>query len=634
MKKLALPILSIAFLSLTGCGTSSPSAMMSTAADIDIDLTFDAKKYEVEMGEYLAITVQITCDDTSATKKVSFTLSENDGIAALVGESVNSEGKVYIAGKKSGIVTLTATCVDNPNVSASAQVEVIARIPSLKNVWQNVNEYTNYTLLTKQTLKSDATSTTNYVRTLVTDDAILGEYYYTDQITGDKTTGPYLVDQDNNYVNGYAIDKNNYAFLLRLDRHGNFLTDSEIVDTEHGLLTRDNYRGFKEKSVDINDVGLYYGLQAINPSWLPTAKAKGTANTYTIDNGDEENYKSAYVKYLLWGLIDPIGRNVFMNANESISSVVELASKVDLSIQATTASMVKMTLSYTDGVSLQGDLQKYIYTTTINNIGSTVLPQAEKIKKFTSSFEASRPGLPTDIGLLMSETKKHNYICSYKLFWADKVNPMKEYSSEVNVYYTEDYLFLHYPDEFVSLYNSTTGSTLSTFGYGYIKKSDGIYGFEYDPTNSQPIQLYDEPYKGTKDTPLYKCTFEEIPDYFDYSEIVYYDHLYALSKEAYDLNTEITDYHFSGTNEVFHSFCDWFYKEKIENESLDFEGFLTGLRINTTGSDENIALDSVDFFAAYSTINGWSVLATPTLSKFGQATSNVAHSAILSILES
>jgi hypothetical protein len=100
------------------------------------------------------------------------------------------------------------------------------------------------------------------------------------------------------------------------------------------------------------------------------------------------------------------------------------------------------------------------------------------------------------------------------------------------------------------------------------------------------------------------------------------------------LNTEITDYHFSGTNEVFHSFCDWFYKEKIENESLDFEGFLTGLRINTTGSDENIALDSVDFFAAYSTINGWSVLATPTLSKFGQATSNVAHSAILSILES
>ena len=629
MKKTALILFSIACLTMGGCVEPSSSLAMSYAIDVAMDLSFSMEKYEVESGEYVAVRADISCEDDNVSKKIHFSLAENDGIASLVGQATDTDGTIYVSGKKRGTVKLTAICAANPNITASVDIEVVDRIPSLKNVWNNVNEIMNYTLLTTRTAKSDNTVSEKYIRTLVTDDAIIGERYYQDDNDFGHYTGPFLMDEENNYVNGYAIDKNGYAFLLKADNHGNFLQGSEIIDTEHGLLKRENYRGFKDKSIDINDVGLYYGLQAINPSWLPNAKAKGTNNTYVII-GDNENIYGAYVKYLLWGLMDPIGRNEYRNHHQDCDDVVELSSLVDLSIKAISSSQVKMTLSYLDGVVIDGEKENYTYTTTIEDINTTTLPQTEKIKRFTNNYAAPRPALPSDLALFSEEIGKHNYVISYKLFWPDPQNQAKEYSSVVNVYYTEKYIFLHYPDEFISLYTSTTGKSMEVSGYGYMRKSDGIHGFEYRPETSQVIKVYEEPYEGTINVPVWECVFEEIPDYFEESEMDDNDTLYALSLDAYELNEENKNYHYSSSYNVFTAFCDWFFEKHLDGETIQPEEYLTCLRINTKMENETMKLDSVDFFVAFSTYaNGWSVLSTPTLSKFGKATENVAHQTIM-----
>ena len=74
------------------------------------------------------------------------------------------------------------------------------------------------------------------------------------------------------------------------------------------------------------------------------------------------------MKYLLWGLIDPIGKIIYENKHASVMKISDLTDIFSLSIKAETPSSISMTLAYRDGVVINNSSEDYQYHSSLKNV--------------------------------------------------------------------------------------------------------------------------------------------------------------------------------------------------------------------------------------------------------------------------
>lgn len=612
MKKVFIfaSILSLS-LSLSSCDNNLESVLQTTSP---VHLSFSSDSYQVERGEYLTIKCDVSCD-VEISKKIKFSIQQDDNFISFVEEDNITDGSISISGKKIGKAKLIATSVDNPSCQTSIDIEVIKHISSLKNVWQNMNEKSNYTLVTTRKKDNEEESDSLYV--LVSDSSILYQGIDFDS-SGNEYKHPIAYAYDY-YIYGYGIDKNGYAFEVRVNEKQKLITESSAIKTDKGYLTSENFKGFSSEMTSINDVGFFYGLQAINPEWLSDYKEYG--NTYTIEsNSDDIN--SAYAKYLIWGLMDPVGRSKQLEQVQYFD-IFDFVNLVNISVKAVKFDEVEISMQYVD--------DEYTYTTKMKDIGTTsqdtILPS---LKKFASKYVVDLPSLSLDLQLFENGVKGHNYIYTRELYWYNQNEHDNPYHATFYVYYTETYMFAYYSQDFVDVYNQFTGYDISVGGMGFLKKNDGIYSYTYNQNTG--LSIDSEPIRNTQQVDLWNVDFGDIvkdyyiPNYFTASNFYQLDALYYFSDEKATNNkfNDAGEMYYSTSSVIFNLFCEWYL-------GRDFIGsdYYFGIDITSKGEDESKKIDTAIFFMVYSEDNiTYKQMITPSLSSFGEANNNIADSSI------
>ncbi len=628
MKKTIVPILITLLFSSASCqntltGLSGDQEQYVSADDISV--SFGKKKYTLERGSYLTLKADVVTKNNDISRKVTYSV-EQDGKIVSIEE--NDDG-IILSGKNVGIVTIKAVCAANHDVMATTKVEVIKHIPALNKVWSNVNETTNYTL---ETIKEKEDSDTDYFPSstvIVNEKAILLEANIYDEDTDLYYSCPlYYYGDQNNYIYGYGIDVNGYAFPIVVSANGDLMLQNSIAKSERGFLTKDNFMGFKDESISMNDVGLFYGLQSINPSWL--AKSKAVNNEYEIA-GDASDLESCYVKYLLWGLIDPVGRETYSNLHPEIQDIVSIISMVDLTIKAETTDTVSFTLSYDDDIFIDGDIETYTYRTSMVNIGTTDCSSIDGLDSLLDTVTASYPALNPALKLFEDGVLSHNYVCEREIYYQNPTTGSLIHTP-FQIFYTENYMMAYFSKNLCDLIEDMGGDKMSPFGIGFLKKSDGIHLFKYDPTSSSAKITLEDVIADSVGYELWNVDFNlatkyKIPNYFTNSEYYTSRSLNALSDTPSVIFAGLQPFYYSHNETISNDFCDWYLGEEVQGDD-----FYHGINVKLKGNQRGI--DSVSFLLAYEEDEYYHLLYTPTLSSFGEADSlNPADSYISEVLK-
>lgn len=626
MKRNLLLLPLIGFLSLSSCKVNTQEGNVFSWNENDfLTLSFENEKFVMERGSYLTLKVDVQTNKKGASKKVDFVLQQDGKFIDFESESKKTDGTISISGKNIGIAKLTAVSVDNPSVSASVSIQVIKRIPSLSDVWQNVNAECNYSLLTK-TIDKKTKESLYSSELFATENALLFEGLTKKE--GQYYSYPLFEDNsDHTFVLGYGIDKNGYAYEIHLNAEGEYVYGSDIIKTERGFLNQKNFHGYKEDSLSINDVGFFYGLESINPDWLD--KAKALKNTYEIG---QEDIHDCYVKYLLWGLIDPLGRLSYLKGHPMVREIEKLVSIFDLTIRAETYQTLSFTLSYSDDVSVNSGNENYIFQSHMTNIGTTTLKEFAGLEDFLSGHEAKYPALNSTLTLLEEGIAKNDYLYQRELYWINPKDKNNPYQATFSVYYTPKYIMAYFSQEMVDAYHQATGNVMNVSGIGFLKAEDGIHSFEYFPSSEEKIKV-GSVINNTEKIELWQCDFTLtndywIPNYLSYSDYFKNKVLNSLSDVPAVVFNGLPAYYYTHNKAAFDDFCMWYRGEKIEGSD-----FYNG--INVTLKRFDTALDKVSFFAAYSEDSiSYKLLFTPTLSCFGNAENyNEANDEILEAIE-
>lgn len=588
-----------------------------------IRLGFEKESYTLERGAYLILKLNIDTNKQEASKKIDYVIEQDGKIIQFEGENKGIESSVVILGKNIGKAKVKAVSLDDRSVIASCDIEVIRHIPSLSKVWENVNEQENYTLLTRRKSKLDSIKTP-YTALYVTDEAILFEGLVKQE--NEYQSYPLFEDnKDNSYVLGYGIDKNENAFEIHLNEEGEYSHGSSIVKTERGFLTKDNYRGFKGESLSMNDVGYFYGLQAINPQWLP--KAKAVKDEYVID---DQNLYSGYVKYLLWGLIDPLGRISYLNKYGAYKDVSDVVSVFSLTIKANSNDEVSFTLEYDDGIYINSSSENYIYETTMLDIGSTEISDFIGLPNFLDGYIASYPKLNQTLSLVEKAILNNDYIYQRELYWLNPKDKDNPYHAYFYVYYTKQYMMAYFSKEMAEAYHNATGEIMDVEGIGYLKANDGLHMFAYHPEKEEI--LLGDVIGNTKDVSIWEYDFSlakdyRIPNYLSNSVYIKSKTLNSLSDVPAFVFSNLPSYYYTHNKKAFDDFCMWYMGETVQGND-----YYDGIHVEL----EEGKLKSIDFFAAYADENNaYKLLYAPTLTNFGNAEKkNEADALIKEVIKS
>ncbi len=585
------------------------------ASTEDISISFDVSDYQLERGSYLTLKANVTTAASSISRNVSFSLVQEGNIVSFVDDvNTSSDGTISLLGKNIGKATLKATCLANKNVSCEVEIEVIQHIPALNKVWQNINELNNYTIANYRVSKEDETKAIPSSQIVVTENAVLFEgLAYDEDEEGYYATPVFSYSGADAYLLGYGIDQNGYAFPIVLSSDGQVYNDNVIAKTERGFLTRENFLGFKDNSLSMNDVGIFYGLQAINPSWL--SKSKTVKNIYEI-NGNEDDLSSYYVKYLLWGLIDPVGRLVYSSLHPEKKSIVDLVDCFDLKIKASSVQSVSFSLSYKDGTYINGEDENYQYVSFMKDIGTTDCSSVTGLEEYLSTASASLPPLVNQLELLQTKIDENNYVFQREIYWKNQTTN-KVYQASFMVFYTQDYIMAYYSKELCDLMEMSGSEKMNPYGFGYMKKSDGIYLFEYQPYKEKDKITLVSKEEGTENIELWQVDFNlakkyKIPNYLSTSDYILNHGLNVLSDSAITIFNGLPTYHYTRSESTSKDFLSWYLGES----TIDSEYVYHGIHIDRNGND----ISSVQFLYAYqSEYDNYQLLYTPTLSSFGTA---------------
>lgn len=536
MKKL-IPILSL-FL-LVGCSGNTDSTSSSQPDYPNVYLQARATAKQVEIGASIQVRAIISTD---GDKTCTFTSSDTSIATVTVEESGL---KATLTGVKAGNVTVTITSNANPTISASVEITVIATRPSLRGAIKNIQELDNYTLIVSE-LESDGSVSSNTGAVYVTEDAIMYTDYYGSPIFKD--------DKKNNLYGEYVTKNGDVVYIA--ESNTNFITTgAQIVQSDAGLLTKDNFKGLKDKSNQAFQVGEFYSYDAINPSWVTDTKSSD--NTYVIDgeaideNKTATNINGAFLESLLWKLADPEGYEDYIGSNKINEFFYTVASQVTTTITVASSSTITVDVEKTDGTGFRISMQ---------DVGETTLGDLDLDDVLTDSVTASTPVIGSNLEKGIAAVKSDNYIRENSMF--------PDHSTEIiyYTYFTPEYVFHDCNLEFRTKYNANLSSDTTEWTkipYGYVKKADGIYKFTYDEDKDE-VSVETTKQEGTDASSTvasFDGYFSTISTFASTSTLKYS----FSSTEASIWNNHSTKYYETSSRTVFDEFINYYAPEDIED---------------------------------------------------------------------
>lgn len=466
-KKLALCLSLLSIIGLAGCNGGSESGkgtepVVPPATDKveDINKTIKFTQKEVEIERSSTKTVRVNTSALTTDDKTVVFSSEEDGTIIQLADQGSGDVAIKIKGLRIGKATLKAVSVANKNIIATVTINVVAQKSALRSVWNNVIKSTNYTL---SSFNPDISEEEPSSVVKVTDKAVVavdkdGKSLITSkmQLSADSEEA---VDVS---LYGIAISNNDLAYYIVQKDDGSFFTPKISITSAVGLLRQANFLGTGKNADSFLDVGSFYGLQAVNPNWLTNVKNEN--NTYEI-LGSEEDANSAYAEALLWGLVDPKGKeDLLMEKYEGSYTAPDAAALIDTTVTVVDNSTVSIQITE---VSSQTTHIAYL-----SDKGTTELPSEVATYVAQGAASVAKPAIAKGLTDIIDTFKKNDYSIYQNLTYG------KYYD-----FYAPTYYWNGVTTEIAASYKTWaekkgyTGDKLILPSGGYVALSDGIYEF-------------------------------------------------------------------------------------------------------------------------------------------------------------
>ncbi len=611
--KIGLVSLSLLGFNLASCGTTATSSSTSTAtsyAGATISLKTASKTIEVGNDA----TIRATVSTTDNNKTCNFTV--DDATVVSLPDVSTGLASIKVHALKAGTAIVTATSVANPNVTKTIEFTVIAAKPSLKEALTNIGRLTNYTITGGNVTDgavSDPTTITKITEKAITTVDYDGKAFWTDGVS--KTNNRY----------GEAISTDTAGRAVYLDKsNGSYVTtDATLVKSSKGFLTQSDFLGMGTDTSTPNDVGLFFGLNAVNPNWVTDEKSSD--NTYEI-TGTTEDQNSAFVESMLWQLSD---LNSYEKALSSMSEALftSIADLVVTTVTVTGANSISVSIT---------DAKENIYGFEVGAIGETV--QDDDVNTAVASIKGAAPALAADLQKGVTAVKTNNYIQNCVTY--------PDHKTEVTYhsYYTPKYVFNYYDDAFVAKYNNCTTNYWSKASGGYYKGTDGIYSFtinnpKYD-TDGNVTTAASIATKTKVDGTTASYDLIKTATYLSSLDCISGDSVYSFSDTAAAIwSGYSTKYHATSSVSVFWEIANYYAPEDyVDTDTAKFHMEKAQTGIGVTFKEDG-SIDAVDFtVGSYPFINddgtdgtSWGVNRF-SVSDFGKASDNVADSLLTSLL--
>ena len=467
-KKLALCLSLLSIIGLAGCNGGSESGKgsdlvvppTSDKVEEDVNKSIKFTQSEVEIERSSTKTVRVNTSALTTDDKTVIFSSEEDKTIIQLADQGSGDVAIKIKGLRIGKATLKAVSVANKNIIATVTINVVAQKSALRSVWNNVIKSTNYTL---SSFNPDISEEEPSSVVKVTDKAVVavdkdGKSLITSkmQLSADSEEA---VDVS---LYGIAISNNDLAYYIVQKDDGSFFTPEISITSAVGLLRQANFLGAGKNADSFLDVGSFYGLQAVNPNWLTNVKNED--NTYEI-LGSEEDTNSAYAEALLWGLVDPKGKeDLLMEKYEGSYTAPDAAALIDTTVTVVDNSTVSIQITE---VSSQTTHIAYL-----SDKGKTELPSEVATYVAQGAASVAKPSIDSGLTDIINTFKKNDYSVQQKLTYGTYYD-----------FYAPTYYWNGVTTEIAASYKTWaekqgyTGDKTILASGGYVALSDGIYEF-------------------------------------------------------------------------------------------------------------------------------------------------------------
>ena len=477
--------------------------------------------------------------------------------------SVSSIGMVK--GLKVGTVIISCVLSNNKNVSNTFEVSVHESY-SLSNVMGKfVKDKVAYKTSVNNTIKINNQNI----------DIKFEEKYYTDSYLFISSS----IDYESSF--GYGEEKDT-TIVYHYD-YNNDITNAEFLRTEVY-----NYRSltYDLQDLSINDFA-NYNLNDDNEYEILENNTKTTFISFINQNFNTTNDKASAYQSLSNGLTS---LKIKVQDENNFSAIYDFSS-----------SIVTMNFSLINEEN-----------TLLNN--------------YLSKNSIGKPTVESDILKIKDLSRNHNYIRDLGRY-VDTVDGKKIEINMGTCYYTENYIYYDFTDEYIEYYNAhpelqINNSNKTLFDFGYINisskttKSDGVYYFEYKSIDGEmKLMVSNDKYREDNNFTNYTKYYEFIENLtwiMDYTD----DKLFTYEK--------------TNTNTFDES-----YNEYVSN-SLDcadityylFQDYITAFDATPLGlflayKNSNEEKDCVVYVGAYLYIKGAGVFDYQNYSYSGFNSSNV-----------
>nr|MCR4698385.1 hypothetical protein [Bacilli bacterium] len=537
-------------------------------------------------------------------------------------ENVAAGVSVKVNAKAIGSATLVATSTVNPECTARVNITVIRAVAPLQSVWNKVIAYNNYTLDITRTptntemSEHDAWTTDTAVpaaHVKTTEDSVI--YEVAGDVAEDLSTTyapAYKNTTTNNAILGMAIDSKGYAFNLEQDSTGAFVTAGEVVKTSIGLLNSTNFKGAGTKVTSINETGLFFGLQAVNPTWLTSTKASD--NVYVLNGEDDDSANADFAEVILWQLVD------YTSVMQAVQGGAKTASDL--------AALVEVTITCTsDSVAIAVDNGSVTYNVALTDVGTTA--ELTGLETFLSTAVATMPDLPNALNDAVEAINgsNHNYVVTYS---GSRFGDKKSYFTADYVYYDTSEAYAKAYNDFIDANYPGVYDHISAGGFGIVKLADGLHEFSYTPATYEAdgttvkteasVEVYSDNFANSdSSTNVYDIVVGGVTGYIENSAFMKGGYLYNLSTTATTVFTGMPDMYYVESEDVFQALYYWGNGETSDDTE---DQHIAGVYVTYTKNDddENV-VDAVNLLAAWGGNSGFYV-GQYKVSDFGNANEN------------
>lgn len=477
--------------------------------------------------------------------------------------TVSSIGMVK--GLKVGTVIISCVLSNNKNVSNTFEVSVHESY-SLSNVMGKfIKDKVAYKTSVNSTIKINNQNI----------DIKFEEKYYTDSYL--------FISSSIDYESSFGYGEENDTTIVYHYDYNNDITNAEFLRTEVY-----NYRS------------LTYDLQDLS--------INDFANYNLNDNNEyeilENNTKTTFISF--------INQN-FNTTNDKASAYQSLSNGL---------TSLKIKVQDENNFSAIYDFSSSIVTMNFSLINE----ENTLLNNYLSKNSIGKPAVESDILKIKELSKNHNYIRDLGRY-VDTVDGKKIEINMGSCYYTENYIYYDFTDEYIDYYNAhpelqinNANKTLFDFGYINISskttKSDGVYYFEYKSIDGEmKLMVSNDKYREENNFTNYTKYYEFIENLtwiMDYTD----DKLFTYEK--------------TNTNTFDES-----YNEYVSN-SLDcadityylFQDYITAFDATPLGlflayKNANEEKDCVVYVGAYLYVKGAGVFDYQNYSYSGFNSSNV-----------